>query len=749
MSHPRLLPILTGLLCLLGLYSCQPRTDTTTTTEVEASGPTRFRLVPAEESGVQFANQIDENYEYNILNYEYLYNGGGVAIGDINNDGLPDLYFSGTFVANKLYLNRGNLRFEDITARAGVGAERGFKTGVSMVDINHDGWLDLYVCRTSKSDDGQKDNLLYLNQGDLTFTESAADYGLLDNSNSNHANFFDYDLDGDLDLYLLNHRLNFKEAVRMRLKQLPDGQIIRQTAPLTPFESDRLYRNDGNGSFTDVTQAAGLVNSAFAFGATVSDLNGDGYPDVYVTNDYIEPDYLYINNGDGTFTDRYFDYLRHSSQNSMGCDIADFNNDGLVDIVVLDMITEDPIRYKELMNIMQLERYNALVQYGYGHQVSRNVLQLNNGNGTFSEIGQLAGVAATDWSWGGLLTDLDNDGRKDLYIVNGYKRDVTNLDYMTYVRDSIEQSGGVNPQRYPDVNEFLKIIPSVPQRNYLYRNRGDLTFADVTEAWGLPERSFSNGSAYGDLDGDGDLDLVVNNIQSAAFVYENQSQDFPDAHYLQVQLRGPAQNPLGIGASVRIEYDTSLQYLEMSPTRGFFSSSQHLLHFGLGERETSVRLRVHWPDGKEEYRSEVAVDQVLVLDYAAAQSVEKPLEKKAAPWFAEATEALGIDYEHRENAFEDFNRERLLPHQLSKLGPRIAVGDANGDGLDDFYVGGALNSSGALYLQDSKARFQRTSTATWEADQQYEDLDALFFDADGDGDQDLYVVSGGAAAQAG
>ncbi len=739
---------------MLSLIACQNNpspdlTDPQSTSSANDQGPTRFRLVPNEQSGVQFSNDVNETYTYNILNYEYLCNGGGVAIGDINNDGLPDLYFTGTFVSNKLYLNKGNLQFEDITDKAGVGAQQGFKTGVSMVDINHDGWLDIYVCRTSKSDDGQKNNLLYVNQGDMTFKESAASYGLLDNSNTNHANFFDYDLDGDLDLYLLNHRLNFKEAVRMRLQQLPDGNIIRQTDPLSPFESDRLYRNEGNGSFTDVTETAGLVNSSFAFCATVSDLNGDNYPDVYVTNDYIEPDYVYINNGDGTFTDRYFEYLHHSSQNSMGCDIADYNNDGLVDIVVLDMITEDPFRYKELMNVMQLERYNALVQYGYGHQAGRNMLQLNNGNGTFSEIGQLAGVAATDWSWGALFADFDNDGQKDLYIANGYKHDVTDLDYMTYTRDSIEQTGGVNPTRFPDINDFLKVIPSIPQRNYLYHNQGDLTFDDVSESWGMPETSFSNGTAYGDLDGDGDIDLVVNNIHDPAFVYENLSQDIPGSHFLQVKLKGPEKNPLGVGASVKLNYDGQIQYLEMSPTRGFFSSSQHLLHFGLGEKTDGVNLTVVWADGKEEYLQNVKVDQVLSLDYQNAKKVEKPMVKKAAPLFAEATQALGIDFTHQENEFEDFNRERLLPHQLSKFGPRIAVADVDGDGLEDFFVGGALNESPALYIQNKQSRFRKASSRVLEADKKYEDIDALFFDADADGDQDLYVVSGGAAAQPG
>lgn len=744
----------------LGIFFCACSSDTTDqSTPVNIDdpipqapaydGPARFSLVSPDQSGVNFSNLINETYDYNILNFEYLYNGGGVAIGDINNDGLPDLYFTGTFIPNKLYLNKGNLQFEDITDAAGVAAADGFKTGVTMVDINADGWLDIYVCRTSKADDGNKDNRLFLNNKNNTFTESAAKFGLKDNSNSNHANFFDYDLDGDLDLYLLNHRLGFKDATRMRLQQNPDGTTTRLIDPQSPFESDRLYRNNGNGSFTEVTEKAGLSNSAFGLSATVSDLNADGYPDIYVANDYIEPDYVYINNGNGTFTDRYAEYLRHSSQNSMGCDIADFNNDGLVDIVVLDMVAEEHTRYKKLMNVMQLERYNALVQYGYGHQAGRNMLQLNNGNGSFSEIGQLAGMAATDWSWGALFADFDNDGYKDLYIGNGYKRDVTNLDYMTYLRDSIERSGGVNQKRYPDLNEFLKIIPSTPLQNYMFRNRKDFTFEQVADAWGLPEKSFSNGSAYGDLDGDGDIDLVVNNIGDPSFVYENKSAGISGSNYLQVNLQGPKKNTFGVGTKITVAYSDVSQFQELTPTRGFFSSSQHLVHFGLGSQTDGITVEVTWPDGKGERRSNVSSNQKLDFKYADAKKLDQPIVKQAPPIFEEATQALGIDYVHEENEYQDFNRERLIPHQLSKFGPKIAVGDVNGDGREDFFIGGAMQSAGALFIQSASGTFSRVSGNTWEGDKKYEDVDAVFLDADGDKDLDLYVVSGGAAANPG
>ncbi len=728
----------------LSLLACNepenstPATTSSTTSSVSAS--TTFRLLSPTESGIEFSNQINEDYVYNILNFEYLYNGGGVAVGDINNDGLPDLYFSGTFVSNRLYLNKGNLKFEDITQSAGVAAAEGFKTGVTMADINSDGHLDLFVCRTSKSDDGQKNNLVFINNGDLTFTESAQQYGLADNSNSNHANFFDYDLDGDLDLYLLNHRLGFKDAVRLRLVQDESGAITRQTNPMTEFESDRLYRNNGNGTFTDVSASAGIVNSAFGLSATVADLNMDGYPDVYVANDYIEPDYVYINNGDGTFTDRYFDYIRHSSQNSMGSDVNDFNNDGLPDIVVLDMIAEDHVRYKQLMNIMQLERYETLVKYGYGHQVARNVLQMNNGNGTFSEVGQLAGISNTDWSWGAFFADFDNDGFKDIYIGNGYKRDVTNLDYMTYTRDSIEKTGGINKKRFPDLNTFLDLIPSTKLQNYMFRNRGDMTFENVSDSWGLKEKTFSNGTAFGDFDGDGDLDLVVNNIDDPAFIYENQSTQ---KNYLQLTFKGGAKNTLGIGAKVRLEWDNgALQYQQLTANRGFFSASQPILHFGLGAQAQVDRVVVEWWDGKTQILENVKGGQKLEVDYKNATNAS-PSTEASASLFREDAQTLGLSYTHKENDFQDFNQERLLPHQLSQLGPQIATGDLNGDGREDCFVGGAAGSVGAIFLQNANGTFTAQAVSAFNADLGREDVDAVFFDADGDQDLDLYVVSGG------
>jgi hypothetical protein len=701
----------------------------------------RFELVAPQVSGVTFSNAIKEDYNHNILTFEYLYNGGGVAIGDLNNDGLPDIYFSGTFVSNKLYLNKGNLKFEDITDQAGVAAHDGFKTGVTMADVNNDGWLDIFVCRTSKSDDGKKDNLLFINNKNLTFTESTKQFGLNDNSNTNHANFFDYDNDGDLDLYLLNHRLGFQDAVKMDLQSNPDGSISRIKTPKTPFESDRLYKNN-NGKFTNVTKAAGVENSSFGLSATVADLNQDGYLDIYVANDYIEPDYVYINNRNGTFTDKYDSYIRHSSQNSMGCDIADFNNDGLLDIMVMDMIAEDPIRYKQLMNVMRKDRYNALLQYGYGRQTGRNVLQINNGNNTYSEIGQLSGVSNTDWSWGALFADFDNDGWKDIYIGNGYRRDVTDLDYMSYTRDSIEKSGGITKRRFPDINTYLDLIPSKKMVNYAYKNNRDLTFTNATQDWGITQASFSNGTAYADLDADGDLDLIVNNIDDPAFIYKNLTTN---SNYLQINLLGSNKNTQATGTKVKIYLGNDIQFLEKTANRGFFSGSDPLLHFGLGNYSTVDKIEVTWMDGKTHVIENVPANQRLTLKHAEAN--KKPISTtKSTPIFTEKNSTHNIAFTHKENAFDDFNRERLLPHKLSNLGPHISKGDVNGDGFEDFFIGGAANSSAALFVQDKNGNFQNQSNPTWEADQIYEDLGSVFFDAEGDGDLDLYVASGGNAS---
>ncbi|GAB4257467.1 MAG: VCBS repeat-containing protein [Saprospiraceae bacterium] len=729
---------------------CQDKPATTVNPETEkAPANALFELLNPEQCGVVFSNHITEDFSVNILNNSYLYNGGGVAVLDVNNDGLMDLYLSATQEPNRLFLNKGNMQFEDITMQAGVAADRGIKTGVTIVDINADGWDDIYVCRSGTFISSDRANLLFVNNGDGTFAEKAAQYGLNDASASNHANFFDYDNDGDLDVYILNHPVAFQDVNKIRAAESEDGGYTRQTEPLDQYESDKLFRNDGN-RFVDVSNEAGIRNRAWGLSVTVTDFNNDGWQDVFVGNDYIEPDLVYINNRNGTFSVQTDNYFRHMSNHTMGVDIADCNNDGLVDVVALDMIAEDNQRQKELMTTMLLDRYNNLVRFQYGHQIMRNVLQLNTGaepgeGAPFSDIGQLAGVSNTDWSWSPLMADFDNDGLKDLYITNGYRRDISNLDYLNYTVDSVMKMGGLTTQNFKTIDDYLKLIPSTPLRNYMFRNVDGINFENTSVEWGVGQRSYSNGSAWADLDNDGDLDLVVNNIHGDAFVFKNKAADQQKGNWLQVGLKGSEKNPRGTGAKIRIRYgDGKMQYQEMTPTRGFFSSSQQLFHFGLGSAAKVDVLEIWWgPDGRVQRLTDVQPNQRITLNYDDA----KPGKWEALPQpdalFAKATNT-GIDFRHVEDEFIDFNRERLLPHKFSNLGPDIAVGDVNGDGLEDFFVGGATNQAGALYLQNRSSKF-RKARGPWQADAIYEDMGSVFFDADGDGDLDLYVASGGSS----
>jgi len=739
------------VLLLLTLFSCRPETaEKALEVPVEETVPVtaRFTLLPAAETGVDFVNAIREDYEYNNFNFEYMYNGGGVAAGDVNGDGWPDLYFSASIRPNKLYLNLGGFKFLDVTDLAGVAAADGFKTGVAMADINGDGRLDLYACRTSKKDAGLKTDYCFINMGNQDrdgvaipiFQEMNDALGIRDNGNTNHSCFFDYDRDGDLDLLLINHKLGAQEANKLRIQQNPDGTTTRITTPSTPNESNRLYRNDG-GKFTDVTGKAGLTSSAYSLSATVSDFNEDGWPDVYIANDYIEPDFLYINNQDGTFTDRVFEYLHHTSLHSMGCDISDINNDGLVDMATMEMRAEDPIRYKELVNMMQYDRISILEEHGYGAQAGWNMLQLNNGNKTFSEIGHYAGISSTDWSWSVLLADLDQDGWKDIYVTNGYRKDVTQLDYLNYFRDSIARTGTLTAQHYPDIEEFVKFLPEKKIPNYLYLNDGHLRFHNVAAAAGLAQPSYSNGAALADLDRDGDLDIIVNNINDPAFVYRN---DISGTHWLQIDLQDKGPNHDGIGAVAEVFAGGQRQHQRLNLSRGFMSTSEPILHFGLGQVSRIDSIRLTWPDGKIEWMRDVPADQRLQWkrgDGAVGHAVAS--SNSHGRLFGKSVDLAG--WTHREDVFVDFKRERLLPFMLSAEGPCFAVADVNQDGLTDVYAGNGTGFSSGLFLQRKDGTFSPAAAPFLEADQHFEDCGAVFADFDSDGDQDLIVISGGNA----
>lgn len=716
-----------------------------------ASNPL-FDLLAPQNTGLYFSNKITESFQESILNFSYLYNGGGVAVIDVNNDGLQDLYFSATQESNRLFLNKGDWKFEDITEKADVGGRNGKKTGVSVVDINADGFDDLYVCRTGLRPDESRKNLLFMNNGDLTFTERAAQFGLADASASIHSNFFDFDLDGDLDVYVLNHPVDFHNVNRANVDEIPGGGYKPKTEPLNEWDSDKFYRNDGNGKFTNISKQAGIHNRAWGLSATISDFNNDGYPDVFVGNDYIVPDFLYINNKNGTFSIQTDQYFRHQSNHTMGVDIADINNDGLVDLVGLDMVAEGNRRYKELMTTMTLDRYTNLVKYGYGHQVMRNVLQLNTGRtakegGVFSEIGTLSGISNTDWSWSPLMADFDNDGLKDIYVTNGYRRDVSNLDYLVYTSPSLAPGGRIDPQKTPTIQDYLKHVPSEPLQNYMFQNMDGLNFKNANQNWGLTQPSFSNGSAYADLDNDGDLDLIVNNIASDIMLYRNNSIEQKDGNWLQVELKGPKENPKGVGAQIRIQFGNGkMQYHELTPTRGFLSSSQSLIHFGLGEINSVEKLGIKWPNGLIDIKENIDVNQKLIISITDAKKGNWEIKKSQTIF---ERKDIALNFRHKENDFEDFNRERLLPHRFSTYGPTLATGDVNSDGLADVFIGGASGQAGAIYIQNSNSSFKKKQTPQFEKDNLFEDTGSTFFDVDGDGDLDLFVASGGSSFENG
>ncbi len=723
-----MLQLLAAALLAIGLAGCAavPEDDVP---------PPLFNRLPPERTGMTFVNHLAESANLNILNYLYYYNGGGVAVGDVNRDGLPDLYFTANEGPNKLYLNRGDFHFEDMTEAAGVAGACDWTTGVTMADVNADGRLDIYVSCVSGYLGLTGRNQLFINKGDGTFTDRAAAYGLDFKGFSTQVAFFDYDLDGDLDAYLLNHSVHSTRSfgnASLRLQRHPRS-------------GDRLYRND-EGHFTNVSEEAGIYGGAIGYGLSisVSDFNLDGWPDLYVANDFHENDYLYINNGNGTFSEIIEEATGHTSEFSMGTDAADVNHDGWPDLVVLDMLPRREAIYKTSASAGSYDVYQMKRRAGYHHQLARNTLLLNQGGRHFSDIGLLAGVAATDWSWSALLADLDNDGAKDLYITNGIYRRPNDLDYIKYVSNKVIQRSLAGKLSEEDL-AVVQHMPQIPIPNYAFRNDEGLSFTDVSAAWGLAAKDFSNGAAYGDLDNDGDLDLVVNNINAPAGIYENRADSLLDRHYLRVRLRGSGANTFGIGAKVVLWNDGQMQMQEQFPVRGWLSSVEPRLHFGVGDAARIDSLVVIWPDGRYQTLTDVATDQEIALKQRDARGSfdYARFRPDAPPLFADVTDAFGLDYRHEENTFNDFTREPLMPHKLSTEGPALAVGDVDGDGRDDFYVGGAKYQPGRLYVQQPDGRFAPTNEAVWRADRLAEDTDAAFFHADGDGDLDLYVVSGG------
>jgi hypothetical protein len=700
----------------------------------------QFTLLSPSSTNIKFKNRVQETQEFNVLQYGYLYNGGGVSVGDINNDGLSDIYFTGNMVGSHLYLNQGDLEFKEIAKEAGVFAEGLWNTGTTMADVNADGFLDIYVCRSAAQSPSKRRNLLFINNGpsessgQVTFTEKAEEYGIDDSGYSTQGAFFDYDKDGDLDLYVLNHSTQEYAGF---------GQI---TASLKSRKneaySDKLYRND-DGKFVEISEKAGLISNVLGFGlgVAISDLNNDGWPDIYISNDYNEQDYLYINNTDGTFSESLEKYIGHTSLFSMGSDIADINNDGFTDIMTLDMLPEGNQRQKMVSGPDNYDKYQLLVNSGFYNQTMRNMLQLNTGGNSFSEIGQFAGISNTDWSWASLFADFNNDGHKDVFITNGYKRDYTNMDFMNFaVQKKLEEN---KTGKQTAIMELIQEIPSTVVENYTYENNGDLTFTKRNEDWGLDQESLSNGAAYADLDNDGDLDLVVNNMEQEAFVYRNNSEALVQNNYLKIVLKGEGANTFGIGTKVFVQVGEKRLTQECMPTRGYQSSVDYPLVFGLGKRDTIANVMVQWPNAKEQTLNNIRLNQTLVLEQKnASQQKEKPL-KTNLTYFTDVTQDSLISFVHRENSFVDFKREQLLPHKISTLGPKIAKADINNDGLEDLFVGGAKGSVGSLFVQKPSGGFVISELPSFKKDAMSEDLDALFFDADGDSDMDLYVVSGG------
>lgn len=707
--------------------------------QVSGQNNTLFTLLKSSDTGITFNNEIKEEKHNSILNYANFYGGAGVGIGDFNNDGLQDIYFAGNQVADKLYFNQGNFKFKDVTQESGIINDASWSTSVVVADVNNDGYLDIYV--TKELYDHQpvlRKNKLYVNKGDGTFSEEAEKFGIANTERTRHATFFDYNKDGFLDLFILNQPPNpgsYSEYFGTKLLQ--------------PQYASKLYRNIKGKSFKDVSENSGLQKTSFPNSVSASDLNNDGWIDLYVSNDFYVPDFIYLNNKNGTFTNIANDALNHMSYFSMGVDVADINNDGFLDVFVVDMVAEDNFRLKSNMSGMNPQSFWNVVNQGGHYQYMFNSLQINNGNKTFSDVAQLANIAATDWSWANLIADFDNDGQKDLYVTNGLLRDIRNTDASKAVGDFVIESADKWVKENPnsgdvllwdilDLDKALAIVPSVKLQNYAFKNGGDYNFKKVSEEWGLDTESFSNGAAYADFDNDGDLDLVVNNINDEAFIYRNNTTN----NYLRIELKSKYNQPV-FGSKVEVINKGNSQFFEVTNVRGIYSTSEQIVHVGLGASKAVSKVLVTWPNGNRSSVENIEVNskKVLYLENAQTKLNDKPSKKKTL--FTDVTSNNFLNYFHIENLYDDYEEQILLPHKMSQFGPALAISDVNKDGLEDVYVGASVGNIGQLFIQNSKGFFKVKENSDFRLDVLSEDIDALFFDFDNDGDDDLYVVSGG------